>query len=970
MEFGVLGPVEVWLNGRAIDAGHARQRAVLAVLLLDAGRAVAAEVLIDRVWGESPPQSARNVLYGYVARLKALVASGQDPGISLSRRTGGYLLQAGPGQVDLTRFRRLVAEAAEAGDDRAAAALGEAVGLWRGSALAGLDSPWLNATRATLELERVGAVLDLNDIRLRRGEHGALAGELAAQAAAAPTDERLIGQLMLALYRCGRQADALHRYEQTRRHLAGELGTDPSPPLQALYQQILRADPALAAGPATAGRPAAPGAGIRAVGRQSSPVPRELPADVPAFTGRAAELAELDRLLVATAGSDAGAQVAQASADAEVTGSGGSGKQQVTAAVISAVAGTAGVGKTALAIHWAHLAADRFPDGQLHVNLRGYDPARPMTAADALAGFLRALGVAGQDIPPDQDERSARYRSLLAGKRMLVLLDNASQAEQVRPLLPGTPGCAVVVTSRDALAGLVARDGAARLDLDLLPLEEAVALLAELIGEPARADPDATAALARQCARLPLALRVAAERAAACPRVPLADLVAELADRQRRLDVLDAGDDPRTAVRAVFSWSYQQLSDQAARLFRLLGLHPGPDICVPAAASLAGMAETDTSRLLHELARAHLISEHAPGRYAVHDLLRAYAAEQAHTTDSDTGRREATGRMLDHYLHTAARAALLLDPAKEPVVLTPPRPGAAPEGPADQRQALTWFDAEHQVLLAAVAHAAQAGFDGHAWQLPWAMSPFLHARGHWQEHAATQRTALAAATRLGDTAAQAVCSRLLGSACSYLGDHDHARGHYASSLALYQQLGDRLGEAKVQHHLGGLAGRQGRHADALGHVEQALRLYQAVGDKANEAVVLNNLGWCHGLLGDYQQASAFCRQALAVSAESGNRKTEGYAWDSLGYAEQHLGNLDEAAACYQRALSLVRDAGDRFNEAGTLTRLGDTRQAAGELALAQQAWQQALAILEDLQHPDADQVRAKLSRLADELVGG
>jgi DNA-binding SARP family transcriptional activator len=935
MEFGVLGPVEVWADGRAVDAGHARQRAVLAVLLLDAGRAVPTEVLIDRVWGEDPPRSVRNTLYGYVSRLKTLVTSGQDPERSLSRRPGGYLLRAAPGQVDLGRFRRLVAEATAAGDDgRGRVLLGEAVALWRGPALGGLDSPWLNAMRATLELERSAAVLGLNEIRLRRGEHGALAGELAAQAAAAPADERLIGQLMLALYRCGRQAEALRCYEQTRRQLASELGADPSPHLAGLHQQILRADPSL-----TAPRPAV---------QVTAPVPRELPADVPAFTGRVAELAELDRLLAGWA-----------TTAAQAPGSGSS-AGPVTAAVISAVSGTAGVGKTALAVHWAHRAAEHFPDGQLYVNLRGYDGDRPVTAADALAGFLRTLGVPGEDIPPDQDQRAARYRSLLAGQRMLVVLDNASQADQVRPLLPGTPGCAAVVTSRDALAGLVARDGATRLDLDLLPLDEAVALLTELIGEPAQADPDATAALARRCARLPLALRIAAELAAARHQVPLAILAADLASRQRRLDLLDAAGDPRTAVRAVFSWSCQQLTPDAARMFRLLGLHPGPDISVPGAASLAAIAEPDARRWLHELARAHLIAEHVPGRYAFHDLLRAYAAEQANHTGSDTDRREATGRVLDHYLHTAAGAARLLNPAMEPVALAPPRPGAAPGQPADRRQAQAWFEAEHQVLLAALPLAAESGFNTHAWQLPWTMTSFLQ-RGHGQEWVATQRTALAAATRLGDTAAQAISGRLLALAYTSLGDHDQARRYFASSLTLYQRLGNRLGQAKIQQSLGVLADSQGRYADALGHAEQALRLYRATGDKANEAEALNAVGWCHGLLGDYQQARAFCRQALTSSAQAGNHWLEGYIWDSVGYAEHHLGHLAEAVACYEQALSITRDGGDRRLEAGTLTRLGDSRHAAGELAQAREAWQQALAILEDLQHPDAGHVRAKLA---------
>jgi DNA-binding SARP family transcriptional activator/tetratricopeptide (TPR) repeat protein len=927
MEFRVLGPVEVWVDGRPVDAGHARQRAVLAVLVLDAGRVVPLEALIDRVWGEDPPRSVRNVVYGYVARIKALLADGNEPGVSLCRHPGGYLLSAEPDRVDAVRFRRLVADAAIAPDDeRAAAALGQAVEMWRGPALAGLDSPWLNAMRARLELERAGAVLDLGEIRLRRGEHGALAGELAALAAAAPADERLIGQLMLALYRCGRQAEALRWFEQTRHYLANELGAGPSPSLAALHQQILRADPSL--------RPP------RVAMRIAAPVPRELPADVPAFTGRAAELAELDRLLGPPA-------------PAAIDG-------RATAAVISAVSGTAGVGKTALAVHWAHRAAERFPDGQLYVNLRGYDPGRPMTAADALAGFLRALGVPGQDIPPEEDQRAARYRSLIAGCRMLVVLDNASAAEQVRPLLPGGPGCAVLVTSRDSLAGLVARDGAARLDLDLLPLEDAVALLTELIGERAEADPAATAQLARQCCRLPLALRVAAELPPARPGVPLAALNAELGDAGQRLDAFNSGDQA-ASVRAVFSWSYGQLSTEAAGMFRLLGLHPGPDISVPAAASLAAMAEADARRLLGELARAHLIAEHVPGRYAFHDLLRAYAAEQARHTDADTDRREATGRVLDHYLHTAACAALLLDPAQEPVVLAPPRPGTAAQQAADRRQALAWFEAEHQVLLAVVTLAAESGFDVHAWQLPWAMELFLHASGHWQEGAAAQRTALAAATRLGDAAAQALSGRHLAVACTDLGDHDLARRHFARSLTLYQRLGDRLGQGKIQQSLAFAAERQGRYADALEHVEQALRLYQASGDEASEAEALHNVGWCHGLLGDYQQARAFCRQALTLSVKIGHRRLEGHAWDSLGYAEHHLGHLAEAAACYRRALNLYRETGARFAEADALTRLGDTQYAAGQLAQAREAWQQALAILEDLQHPDADQVRAKLA---------
>jgi DNA-binding SARP family transcriptional activator len=672
MEFGVLGPVEVWAHGRPMDAGHARQRAVLAVLLLDPGRAVAPEVLIDRVWGEDPPRSVRNVLYGYVARLKALLASGQDPVVSLSRATGGYLLRARPEQVDLARFRRLVAEAAAGDDERAVAELGRALALWRGPALAGQHSPWLNAMRTTLELERSAAVLDLNDIRLRLGEHAALVGELVAQAAAAPADERLTGQLMVALYRCGRQADALRWFERTRRRLADELGADPGPQLAALHQQILRADPCVAL-PSVAVPATGPGALIARCAPDNTPAPRELPADVSAFTGRTAELHRLDQLL---------------SCRATYAG-------RMPTAVISAVSGTAGVGKTALAVHWAHRVVDRFPDGQLHVNMRGYDPAQPMAPADALAVFLRALGVPDQDIPVGEDQRAARYRSLLAGKRVLIVVDNARTSEQVRPLLPGAYTCAVVVTSRDSLAGLVARDGAARLDLDVLPLGDAVTLLCDLLGARADADLPATAELARQCSRLPLALRVAAELAASRPEVPLTDLIAELADEQKRLDVLDAGGDPRTAVSSVFSWSYRHLDPDVARAFRLTSLHPGPDFDSYAVAALLATTFDQAGGMLDALSRAHLIHPTGPGRYGMHDLLRIYGRGLKDAEQGEEQALEALARLTDHYVHAAAGAIAL------------PRRSVAPAAALMERvETPRWLVEQRAVLIAAAAEFA------------------------------------------------------------------------------------------------------------------------------------------------------------------------------------------------------------------------------------------------------------------------
>ena len=682
------------------------------------------------------------------------------------------------------------------------------------------------------------------------------------------------------------------------------------------------------------GGPAPAGPGDRRPA--AAPVPRQLPSAVADFTGRVPELAALTRML----------EQAQAGAPGTV--------------VICAIGGTAGVGKTALALYWAHQVAHQFPGGQLHVNLRGFDPTgTPVTPAQAIRGFLDALGVPPERIPAQLDAQAGLYRSLLSGKRMLIVLDNARDEAQVRPLLPASPGSLVLVTSRSQLTGL-ATDGARLLNLDILTHEEAIQLLTARLGAArAAAEPHALAEIARLCAGLPLALAVAAARAAARPGFPLAVLAAELRDTAGRLDALDAGD-TAASVRAVFSWSYQQLSPAAARMFRLLGLHPGPDITVPAAASLAGVGQPAARRLLCQLTRAHLTGEHAPGRYAFHDLLRAYSAAQARGYDSKPERSEAVGRALDHYLHTAGHGSTLVNPVHEPVALALLKPGTVPEWPADHRQALAWFEAEHYVLLASIALAESTGFAVHAWQLPWAISPFLRIRGHYQECTVTQRTALAAATRLDDPTGRAISSRLLGAAYAELGDHPQARAHLTRSLDLCRRLGNRLGEAKAHQDLNVLAERQGRYADALGHAEQALRLYQATGHKAAEVEALNNVGWYHAHLGDYQQARVFCQQALTLNVEVGHPRFEGIIWDTLGFAEHHLGNPTEALTCYQRALSISQELGDRFHQADTLTHIADARHDVGELVQARQAWQQALAMFEDMHHPDADQVRAKL----------
>jgi tetratricopeptide (TPR) repeat protein/transcriptional regulator with XRE-family HTH domain len=670
-------------------------------------------------------------------------------------------------------------------------------------------------------------------------------------------------------------------------------------------------------------------------------VPAQLPADIGAFAGRADHLHALDALL----------------GDKNTKSSG-------SAVVISAVSGTAGVGKTALAVHWAHRVADRFGDGQLHVNLRGFDPDRsPMAPAEAVRRFLDALDVAPQRIPADLDAQAALYRSLLAGKRMLILLDNARDPAQVRPLLPGAPGCLVVITSRDQLTGLVAADGAHPLTLDLLAAAEAHDLLTRRLGpDRTAAEPDAVEAIITACAGLPLALAIVAARAATQPQLSLAALAGQLHDRRHRLNALATGD-PATDVRAVFSWSYHTLTDPAARLFRLLGLQPGPDISAPAAASLAGLPPERVRPLLAELTRANLLVEHAPGRYSLHDLLRAYATHLAHSIDPDHQRNAATGRILDHYLHTAQAADLLLAPDRDPISLASPQPGVSPEHPADRRRALAWFTAEHPVLLAAVDHAAATGMDTHTWQLALTLGTFLDRRGHWRDWAATARTAVAAAERLADPTAQARAHRYLAYAHIALGCFDDAHTQLRHALDLHRQAGDRVGQAYIHHGLTQMWERRGRPTEALDHAQRALDLFRAASHRHGRARALNAVGWYHARLGDHQQALTHCRQALALYQELGDPVGQAATWDSLGYAHHHLGHHAQAIDCYQHALSLYRDLGSRYLETDTLARLGDTHHTTGNPTAARTAWQHALTILTDLDHPDADQIRAKLADL-------
>jgi tetratricopeptide (TPR) repeat protein/transcriptional regulator with XRE-family HTH domain len=660
---------------------------------------------------------------------------------------------------------------------------------------------------------------------------------------------------------------------------------------------------------------AAPGPGQPAARRE----PRQLPATTTEFTGRSAELKMLSGLLEP-------------------------GERPPGTLLITAIDGTAGVGKTALAVHWAHQAAGRFPDGQLYINLRGYDPGQPVPAADALAGFLRALGVPGRDIPTETDERAALYRSLLAVRRMLVVLDNASDAEQVRSLLPASPGCVAVVTSRDTLAGLVARDGAARVNLDLLPEAEAVGLLRALIGERAYADPASARILAAQCARLPLALRVAAELAVARPNVSLAELAAELADQQRRLELLDAGGDQRTAVRSVFSWSYQNLAPAAARLFRLAGLHPGPDLDGYAAAALTGTTLQQANAALRQLVRAHLIQPAGPGRYTGHDLLRAYARELATSQDGADGGRAALTRLFDHYLHTAAEAMNTLFPAerhRRPVISRP----ATPTPPlADTGAAQAWLDTQRPNLVALAVHASGHGWPGHATRLSATLFRYLETGGYYPEANTIHACAYRGAREAKDVAAQATALINLAIVYSGRGRYREASRRYELALALCRETGDRPGQARALINRGVTRQRQGRYTEATKDFQLALAIYRETGDPAGQARAVHSLGAVDLMQGRCQQAAGHFRQAMAIYRATSDGPGEVMALSSLTAIERLQGHYQQAADLIRQALRLSRDTGDRFIEAETLTNLALMEDRQGRRRQATEHYRQALTL--------------------------
>jgi DNA-binding SARP family transcriptional activator/tetratricopeptide (TPR) repeat protein len=994
----VLGPVRLRAGDTWQVPASPQLRLVMGLMALRIGQVVPVEELVDSIWEDEPPRSARASLQALMTRLRQLLR--QQPDAALTRCGDGYQLELDQDLVDAERFRSLGRSARAADGAAAIPLLDAALALWNGPALADApDTERVRAIRHGLAEERLSMLQDRLACMLACGREREAAAELPAALARHPLNERLAGMLMATWYRTGQRAEALGVFRQIRGRLVAELGVEPGAELQLLHQRILAGDAGQADGtqPAVNGQRAVPGragefpaahghaaqlpgaqfprvhgsgahgsgaqgsgphgsgsqgSGVREtadgdVGSGGAPaaggapvrpwlVPRQLPAAPAQFVDRAAELARLDELI------------------GKVTEPGGE-------TAVRAIVGSPGVGKSALATVWAHRAAGQFPDGQLYVNLKGFGPAaRPVTPEQAVRGFLQALGVPSAEIPETPDAQAALYRSVLAGKRVLILLDNARDADQVRALLPGGGGCAVVITSRDRLDGLVATVGARILTLDVMSEAESRELIARRLGAArAGAEPEAVADLARLCAGLPLGLAIVAARAAARPRFRLAALSAELAGGDTRLDALETMD-TTSSVREVFSWSYRQLSKPAARMFRLLGLHPGPDIGVAAAASLGGVSGPQARRVLAELARAHLLTEHLPGRFSGHDLLRAYAAELAAEGEEEAGRDLARCRLGDHYLHTAAAAAGRLCPARPAVALAAAQPGTAPERFTSYAEALGWFSAEHQVLLAIAEAAAAAGHDACAWQLPAILTDYLNLEGHWHDLAALGRAALAAAERAGDRLGQAHAHASIGVASLRVGCYRTAHTHLLRAGAMFAETGATAWQARNHLTVGVLFDRQGRHDKARLQAEQALSLYQGLGYRAGEAHALMNLGWHLANLGDGPAAVAHSRRALDLNREVGNPVGEAYAWDNLGYAMHLLGDDAEAIACYRRALKVLREVRDRAAQGEVLARLGDIYSAIGNKAMAKAVWRRALAILEELHDLGADEVRSRL----------
>ncbi|MEU8654940.1 BTAD domain-containing putative transcriptional regulator [Streptomyces sp. NPDC048737] len=1044
-DFELLGPLVVRRAGAVLDPGRRKQRLLVIRLLLADGRTVAPETLCEELWPQQPgrtPGGATASLHAHVSKVRAVLEPqhlrGRGTFEVLVTRPGGYALRVPSECRDTVRFERAVALAHRLLDQGRPAEgvreAGRALEMWRGAALADAahhlfaapEAARLEELRQTTREIRATALL----LSGRIPQALAAAQELTAQH---PLRETGWSLLLRALYLAGRHPEALRRYADLRRHLADELGLDPSPPLRALHDGILRHDlpplslpgTAKAAGPTagtadttgTAGSAgaadttgAADTAGSRVPGRSAGSGAREGRDETapPGARSVAAAHGGVSCAPVADAAPPgAGAGASAASADASGAGgdpaggggasrlprvvrpmqlpgdlpvfagrttesawlsavSGAPGRPGPAGAPVVVIGGAPGVGKTTFAVHHAHQIASFFPDGQLFVNLCGFHPHAPaVEPGDALHGFLTALGVPAQRIPEDTADRGTLFRSLLADRRVLLVLDNARDEQQVRPLLPAGTGCLTLITSRNRLAGLIATDGAKPLALPLPSRTEAHQTLERRLGaQRLAAEPAAAADIVRLCGRLPLALAVVAARAELDPAFSLHAIADDLRDAHGGLDAF-TGFDSATDVRAVFSWSYRSLDEPTARLFRLLALHPGPHITAPAAAGLAGLPLSRTRRLLDQLTRACLVEQPRPGRFTLHDLLRVYAGELTHTHDDAGERHAATCRVLDHYLFTAHEANLLLKQASSPELdLGSPGAGVVPETFAGVEEANRWFTAEHRVLAGLLHTAVSQELDRHISGLAWSLQEYLNRQEYWPEAITALTPALDVARRRGDRLEEGRCLRHIGSINGYLGHQEEALRQLRHATTILEELDAVTEQARAHYGTACALYLFGRIPEAVASSERGLALSRAAGDELWTAECLNELAWFHSNLGQLEKSLVYSEEALAMFEGLDAPWQQAQSWDVLGYALRQLGRYEESVATYRRALEAFEKLGDHRNAVGVLMRLGDTRLAMGDREAARAYWVRALADAEQRAlSPSAQQVRDRLAAL-------
>ncbi|GAA3730316.1 BTAD domain-containing putative transcriptional regulator [Plantactinospora mayteni] len=927
VEFGLLGPIDVRVAGRSVPVRSPKCRVLLATLLLEPGRLVSVGRLTEAIWDARQPDNPRRAAQLNVTRLRALLDEAGAPPL-IATGSDGYLIEVGTDLVDLGRFRQwLVAadRAARRSDlDGESTALRAALRQWRGDPLSDVPSELLHRESVPgLREERVRTLERRIDVDLRLGRHAELVEELRGLTARDRLRERLWLQLVTALHRAGRRAEALDAYHEGCRHLAEELGLDPGEELQRLHAQVL------------GGTPTAPAEAV-----SLPPVPRQLPPEVSGFAGRAAEVERLHSLLGSLLDSR----------DLRPAGTPG----------VLVLSGTAGVGKTALALHWSRRVAEHFPDGQLWVNLRGYDGRATVTPEHALTLFLRALGLPATQIPADLDGQTGLYRSLMDGRRMLVVLDNAGDAEQVRPLLPGGTGCFVLVTSRSELSALVVTEGARAVRLDPFTAPQARQMLGSRLGQRRiDAEPEAVGRIVDACGRLPLALAIVAARAAARPAFPLAALDRQLADAGGGLDRF-ASPDAAVDVRAVFSWSYRTLSAPAARLFRRLGLHPTPELSAPAAATLVRADPPRIRVLLDELAAAHLVSEYTPDRFVVHDLLHAYAAELTAEQDTPRLRSASQRRLVDWLTRSALRARPLLQPSESEVTVPGPPRDVTPLAFSGDRQAREWYETERHNLIAAVELAQSRNFDSLCWRLAYATWVHLHLTRAWGDLIRTHRAGLCAAERTGDRVGQAHMLSGIGTAYRSTRQTALAVQTHQQALEIFREVDDPAGIATVLSNLGAAYRDAGEHYRSLRCSRQAYALERAHGEAGNMSISLYQIALTLTVAGRPAEALPVITESLEILRSLGHRRGEARALQAAATAHGQLGRHGAAIDHYRQAAEIYRDLDDRWYQAGTLHRLGDALRTAGRHQDGQAVWRQALAVYEELGAPDAAALRAKL----------